>query len=32
MINHCIGTQNVALLEQTANILLQQLYGDLKNT
>lgn len=28
MAEHCIGTLDVALLEQTANMLLQQLYGD----
>jgi len=28
MAEHCIGTLDVALLEQTAAMLLQQLYGD----
>lgn len=28
MAEHCIGTLDVALLEQTASMLLQQLYGD----
>jgi hypothetical protein len=32
MAEHCIGTLDVALLEQTANMLLQQLYGDQQNT
>ena len=32
MAEHCIGTLDVALLEQTANMLLQQLYGDQQQT
>lgn len=28
MAEHCMGTLNVALLEQTADMLLKQLYGD----
>ena len=32
MAEHCIGTLDVALLEQTANMLLQQLYGDQQDT
>ena len=32
MAEQCIGTLDVALLEQTANMLLQQLYGDQQQT
>lgn len=32
MAEHCIGTLDVALLEQTANMLLKQLYGDQQNS
>ncbi len=32
MAEQCIGTLDVALLEQTANMLLKQLYGDQKKS